>query len=597
MVAKKTPPIKFTGRDFESIKDDLINYAKVYYPETYKDYNEASFGSLLFDMVAYVGDVLSFYVDYQANESFLDSAIETKNILRLAKQMGYKLPGSASSSGICAFYVVVPASDGKPNADLVPALNKGTTLSSNSGTSFILNESVDFSSSDTQVVVAEVDSNGVPTSFAYKIYGEVVSGELATEHIDIGVFEKFMRVKLSGEDITEVVSIFDAQGHEFYEVDYLSQNVVYKIIRNRLADDKEHAPYVLREKIVPRRFVVEHAITGETFLQFGYGSETQLKSAEFPDPSTAVLQTHGKDYYQDDSFDPSLLISTDKFGVVPPAGTLTVTYRKNTTSNVNVAVSAIKKVRNAIIDFPSSTSVDATLANTIKKSVEVENETPITGHVKPLTAAEIRTRAIDTFASQNRAVTKQDYLSLAYRMPAKFGAVKRANIIQDKKSLKRNLNMYIVSENKDGYLIESPTTVKENLKTWLNKYKMVNDTVDILDGNIANIGFEFEIVGVLDKDPNEILAEALNVIRSEYSEHFLFGVPFYISDIYKILNDLPDVIDTTYVKVVNKQCAGYSSSSYDVENNITGDGRFVVVPENVVLEVRYPEKDIIGVIT
>ena len=592
----KRPPIKFTGKDFESIKKELVNYAKVYYPDTYQDFNEASFGSLMLDMVAYVGDILSFYADYQTNESFLDSAVEAKNILRLAKTMGYKLPGAAASSGICAFYVEVPAVSGEPNNDLIPILIKGTTLSSKSGASFILNENVDFTATDAQIVVAEVDSNGVPTSFAFKSYGEVISGELATEFHDIGSYERFLKIKMDDSNISEVISIYDAQGHEFFEVDYLSQNLVYRIIRNRLAADKEHAPYVLREKIVPRRYIVEHTTAGETIIQFGYGSEDLLKTCEFPDPSAAVLQVHSKDYYSDESFDPSLLIKTDKFGVVPSAGTLTIKYRKNATSDVNVSTGAISTISNAILSYPNTTNVDTSTAGTIRNSVQVDNEASIVGQVSALTPAEIRIRAIDAYAAQHRAVTKQDYLSLVYRMPSKLGAVKRANIIQDPKSFKRNLNLYVVSEDRSGDLIKSPQTVKENVKTWLSKYKMINDTIDILDGQIVNIGIEFEIVGVLDMDQNEILTIALNALRDEYADHFIFGQPFYISDVYKVLNDLPEVIDTTSVKITNKRGVGYSSNAYDVEENVSADGRFIVMPDDMVLEIKNPEEDILGVI-
>ena len=181
-------------------------------------------------------------------------------------------------------------------------------------------------------------------------------------------------------------------------------------------------------------------------------------------------------------------------------------------------------------------------------------------------------------------------------MPSKLGAVKRANIIQDPKSFKRNLNLYVVSEDRSGDLIKSPQTVKENVKTWLSKYKMINDTIDILDGQIVNIGIEFEIVGVLDMDQNEILTIGLNALRDEYTEHFIFGQPFYISDVYKVLNDLPEVIDTTSVKITNKRGAGYSSNAYDVEENVSADGRFIIIPDDMVLEIKNPEEDIIGVI-
>jgi len=593
-MAKKTPPINYTSRDFESIKNDLINYAKVYYPETYKDFNEASFGSLLFDMVAYVGDIISFYTDYQVNETFIDSAIETKNILRLAKQLGYKYPGSASSSGICAFYVAVPASAGTPDTTAVPVLKQGTTLSSDSGASFILNEDIDFSSSDTQVVVGEVDASGTPTSFAYKAYGEVISGQYETEFLTIGEFEKFMRIKLGADDITEIVSVFDVDGHEYYEVDYLSQNIVYKSVRNRVSGDKENAPYILREKVVPRRFTVEHTITGETYLQFGYGSNEQLRSDDFPEPSTAVLDMHAKKYYSDSSFDPNLLMKTEKFGIVPPPGAMVVTFRKNSTSDVNVAIGAIANISNPILDFPSGI-IPSTVVS-MRDSIEVSNEEPITGQTKAITVDELRVRAVDAYASQNRAVTKQDYLSLIYRMPASFGSIKRANIVQDKNSFKRNLNLFIISEDENGFLAEASQSLKENLKTWLNKYKMINDTIDILDGKIANIGIEFEVVGNLDKSKIEVLTRATNALKVEYSKSFAFGTPFYVSDVYRVLNELPEVIDTTSVKIVNKRGTGYSTTSYDVSANTTGDKRFIRVPEDVVLEIRYPDQDIIGAV-
>jgi hypothetical protein len=272
-----------------------------------------------------------------------------------------------------------------------------------------------------------------------------------------------------------------------------------------------------------------------------------------------------------------------------------VKYRKNTVADVNVPVGAIKAVNTPVISFNNS-AVSAANITSIRDSIEVDNEEPILGQVKAATVDEIRTRAIDAYASQNRAVTKQDYLSLIYRMPAKFGAVRRANILQDRDSLKRNLNLYIVSENSNGYLTQSPSTVKENLKTWLNKYKMINDTVDILDGRVANIGIEFELVGVLDKNPTEILTKAIAAIKAKYAEKLSFGVPFYISEVYKILNDLPEVIDTTSVKIVDKQGTGYNSNNFDVENNISADGRFIKVPEDVVLEIRYPDQDIIGAV-
>jgi len=171
-MAKK--PISYTSRDFESIKSSLVNYTKRYYSSTFQDFNDASFGALMLDLVSYVGDQLSFYVDYQANESFLDTALEYKNVVSLAKQLGYKPTGAATSTGQCAFYVLVPASTttSGPDTDYFPMLSSGAMLSAEGGAVFTLTENVDFTNQNNEITVARVDPDtGVPTWFAIKAKG------------------------------------------------------------------------------------------------------------------------------------------------------------------------------------------------------------------------------------------------------------------------------------------------------------------------------------------------------------------------------------------------------------------------------------------
>lgn len=183
-MATKKVPINYTSRDFATIKQELVNYAKRYYPETYQDFKEVSFGSLMLDTVAYVGDVLSFYLDYQANESFLDSAAEYKNVLRLSKQMGYNYSGNPSSSGMLDFYLVIPANTTSlgPNVDYLPILKKGSSFTSTNGVTFLLVENVDFGNPANEVAVGRVDpATGVPLSYAVKGSGQVISGKIITE--------------------------------------------------------------------------------------------------------------------------------------------------------------------------------------------------------------------------------------------------------------------------------------------------------------------------------------------------------------------------------------------------------------------------------
>ena len=593
-MVEKRPPIKLTSRDFDSIKQDLVNYAKVYYPDTYRDFNDASFGAMMFDMVAYVGDILSFYVDYQANESFMDSAIEKENVLKLSKQLGYKQPGAASSTGQCAFFITTPADpDGSFNLNNAPILKRGALLTSDGGATFVLNEDVDFSSSTAEVVVATT-TDGVPTAYAIKKYGEVVSGVTETELVSIDSLQKFQKVELSTSDVIEITSVVDSEGNDFFEVEFLSQNTIFEAVKNIDANEADNVPYIMRERLVPRRFVVEYDEDATPTLTFGYGSETSLANNEFPDPSSVILQRTAKNYYSDSSFDPNKILSTDKFGVIPPIGTMTVTYRKNDTDNVNAASFSINQISNANFFFKND--VSATVVDTVQDSIDVENEEPINGQTKEIDIEELRTRAIDSFATQNRAVTRQDYISLIYRMPSKFGKIKRANIVQDKDSFKRNLNLYVVSENTAGNLEATSSTLKNNLKTWLNNYRMMNDTIDILDGKIVNYGIEFELVGKLGVNQNELLADAIERLKDKFSKIQSFGEPLYISEIYKILNDMEDVIDTKNVIITDKTGQNYSSFFYDLEKATSDDGRFVFVPDDVVLELKFPDEDITGVI-
>tara|TARA_R100000008_G_scaffold1821_1_gene1423 strand:- start:20105 stop:21901 length:1797 start_codon:yes stop_codon:yes gene_type:complete len=597
-MTNKRPPINLTSRDFESIKQDLVNYAKVYYPETYQDFNQSSFGAMVFDMVSYVGDMLSFYVDYQTNEMLIDSAIEAENIAKLAKQLGYKYPGASTSTGKCAFYVEVPAQSdeagSQPIASNLPMLKKNTIVTSDGGAAFTLVEDVDFSREDTQIVVGE-DDGKKPVTYAYKAYGDVVSGLIETQTSTITSLSKFLEIEIDDTNVTEIISVIDKDGNEYFEVQYLSQNIVFETLRNFDQNSVEEAPYIIKPKLAARRFVVEHTFDGGTKIKFGSGSETSISNNEFPDPASVIIEKKAKEYYTDDTFDPNKILDSDKLGVLPPVGDITIKYRKNTADNVNVPVGSVSKVSSPIIAYKNS-DVSANIKDKVVSTLEVENEEQITGQVKPVLAEELRVRGLAAFASQNRAVTKDDYISLIYRMPSKFGAVKRANVVRDNDSFKRNLNIFAVSEDKNGFLVSTPSTVKENLKTWLNHYRVMNDTIDIIDGKVVNIGIEFSLISKTEANTTDVLNKAILAIKKRFENKLLMGTPFYISEIYKLLNDITEVVDTKTVKIVNKFGTAYSDTSYDIESNISADGRFVFVPENTVLELRYPDVDIVGVV-
>jgi hypothetical protein len=593
---KELAPIDYTSRDFESLKRDLIEYTKIYYPDTIKDFNDASFASLMFDTVAYVGDILSFYLDYNVNETFMSTATEYENILRHARTLGYKSEGAVAAHGEIDTFIIVPTNETGtgPDTDYIPILRRGTTFSSDTGIQYTLVEDIDFAYPNNQVLVASVnETTGNPTEFAIKSKGQIMSGQLSREVLTVGEFEKFLKIEISTRNITEILSVTDSEGHEYFEVDYLSQNIVFKALKNR-NKDKITTPSILKAVPVPRRYVIERD-GNRTYLQFGYGSDRENVRDAVRHPSEVVLQQHGKDYEVNNYFDPSKILETDKFGIAPTNTSLSVVIRKNNRDNVNSSAGSVNSVSTGVFRFPSAaTSTSAKLS--VKDSLEVTNQEPVLGGVRTTNSQELKRNALDFFASQNRAVTKQDYVSLVYQMPAKFGLIRRCNVLHDNDSFKRNLNLYILMEGTDGFLTKANVTIKQNLKTWLSQHKMINDTIDILDGNVINIGIDFIAVSDIGVNKYDLINICISNLSNKFSRPYDLGEPLYITDIYNIINDTPGVVDVVSVKIKNMSGGSYSELTYGINDNLSPDGRMLITPEDAVIELRYPNKDIKGTI-
>jgi hypothetical protein len=596
-MAKKLQPIDYTSRDFDSIRRDLENFAKRYYPDTYKDFNEASFGSLMLDTVSYIGDILSFYVDYQANESFLETAIEYGNVVKLARQMGFKLNASPSSFGLLTFYIQVPAdtSVGGPDLSYAPVLGQGSLFSSTGGGMYSIIEDVDFARSTNQVVVGTVDSaTGAPTNYIIRAQARAVSGRLNFKEVTIGEFQRFLQVNLETPRVAEVITVTDSEGHEYFEVDNLSQNVIYKAIRNTNTATNNTVRSILKATPVARRFVVERD-GNETFLQFGYGSDSELLSDSVVDPSTVVLQQNGRTYTTDQDFDPTKLISTDKFGIAPANTTLRISFRVNTTNDVNAAVNSIVTVSRPNIAFTNQGSLVQSTRNSVVASLEVTNDEPFVGDISLPSSDELKQRVFGYYATQNRAVTVQDYQSMCYAMPGQYGTIKRAAIVRDFDEFKRNLNIYIISQDSSGKLVTANSTLKNNLRSWILQYKVVNDTVDILDATIANFGINYVVVIDLNANRFTVLNEANAALRTHLLRNqYEIGESLLITDFYKVLQGVDGIIDVVDLEIVGRTGAGYAASSLDYKANLTADGRRILAESNSIFELKYPNVDIKG---
>tara|TARA_A100000172_G_scaffold899_1_gene824 strand:- start:645 stop:2438 length:1794 start_codon:yes stop_codon:yes gene_type:complete len=594
-MSKKNVAINYTSRDFESIRRDLEEFAKRYYPNTYKDFNRASFGSLMLDTVSYVGDILSFYLDYQMNETFLDSAVEYSNVVRLARQLGYKLQTSPSSYGRMTFFVEIPAASSGlgPDSTLTPVLQAGSNFTSTGGGFYTLLEDVDFNKEGNQVVVGSADSTtGAPLTYVIRATGTAVSGRAGTESFAVGSFERFRKVPLGVTNVSNIISVTDSEGNEYFEVDHLSQNVIYKAIRNTTTT-RSTVPNLLKATPVARRFVVE-TINNQTFIQFGYGSDSNDLTNPVVDPTEVVLDLNGRTYTTDADFDPTKLIDTDKFGVGPSDTTLTVQYRFNTTSDVNAAVDTITGIAAANFKFGNQGSLSLANRNSVISSLEATNEEQFVGSVSLPSSEEIRQRAFSHFATQNRAVTAQDYQAICYGMPAKFGMIKRVAIAKDPDEFKRNVNIHVMSENSVGKLIVANSTLKNNLKNWITQYKMISDTVDILDAEIVNFDISYEILIDINANRFDVIGTCSQRLADKFSMKQDIGEPVKITEIYKELQKVDGVVDVTSVDVGLKSGGIYSESNYDFDAALSSDGRMIEAQPNVIFELKYPNVDIKG---
>ena len=591
----RQPAIKYTNRDFDSIRKDLVEHAKRYYSDTYKDFNEASFGSMMVDAVAYIGDMLSFYLDYQANESFLSTANEYQNIIKHGKALGFKADSVPSSYGVVTLYVKVPASTGGFGIDTryLPRLNRGTTFGSTSGTPFLLINDVNFADPKNEITVATVsDSTGLPTEYAVRAFGEVVSGKYGSKTFPVGDFQRFLRIPLREPNLTEILSVRDSEGNRYFEVDYLSQNTIYRPIKN-VGANSDIVPNLLKPFVVMRRFVVERDYRS-TYIQFGHGSDERLANEAILNPDDIALQRHGRDYITDLSFDPTKLIQTDKFGIAPSNTVLTVAYRTNDVASVNAGAGSITGVTRPIVSFSNPSELNNNIKSSIAKSLEVINEEPIVGDITYPSTDEVKRRIFDTFTSQNRAVTAQDYKALIYMMPGKFGSVKRCSVVQDPDAFRRNLNIYVVSEDASGNLAKTNDTIKNNLRNWINQYRMINDTIDVVDARIVNIGVDFTIVAEIERDKFSVVRAAETALRRSFISMNEIGEEINISRIYQILNSTPGVADTADVTILRKTTNRHSIVDISIEEQMSPDGRYLLAPEDVIYEIKFLDSDIQG---
>ena len=598
MSKQKKTPIKYTSRDFDTIRQDLIEHAKRFYPDEWKDFSKSTINSLMIDSVAYVGDVLSFYLDYQANESFLDTAIEFNNVRKHARTLGFKYAGSPSTYGLISIFCMIPANnDGTaPDLTYMPILQQGATFSSTNGGNFILTEDVNLGDLNNDIVAARFDNTtGATTFFAVKAFGQISSGLFSRATVDLtnSSFERFRRVRIGGDDVVEVTSVVDSDGNKYYEVDNLSQEVIFEETTNRNAT-AEGVRSILKPFSAARRFVMEQDDTG-TYLQFGFGSEDSDEE-DLVEPSKVAMQMHGKTYVSNFRFDPSKLVGTSKLGLSPSGTKLTILMKTNDSNSANASSNTVTKVQIARFKFLNELTLDQAKKNSVIVSLEITNEEPIVGATEQITTEELKQRAKGYYTTQSRAVTRQDYESMIYNMPNKFGIIKRVSVVSDPSATNRRMAIYVISEDQNGNLVTAGSSLKTNMKNWISQYKAINDVVDIFDAKIVNFGLDYKVVLDTRFKAINIVGKCTTALREYFSNQLYIGEPIYITRLYSILSKVEGVADVKTVKVMQKRGSDYSSVNINFDDALSADGTYIMTPKNAIMELKYPNRDIKGTI-
>jgi hypothetical protein len=651
--------LSYVGKDFETLKQNLVDFTKTYFPNSYSDFSEASPGTIFIDQAAAIGDMLSFYQDVQLKESMLAHATEKKNIVSIAQSMGYK--PKVTSPAVCevTVYQLVPDDGtGIPDDRYFLRIKDGMEIESTSNSSIIFRttDAVDFTiSASREVEVYERLNTGVPSKYLISKKVKAISAQEVSTTITMGSDTDYPSITLSDSNIIQIISVMDDDNNTYYEVPYLAQESVFVEKPNTQYNSDQFSqsgevPYILEVQKVPRRFSVKVNSDNTMDLQFGSGDVTMPDERILPNPKNVGLGLANSVNRLNQGIDPSNFLKTNTFGIAPAGRTLTIKYLVGGGVTSNINQNDLTKIRKIEFDDDLLSIPTELLAsyNDTKSSIAVENLIAATGGRGSESIEEIRQNALATFGSQNRAVTRQDYIVRALSMPERYGSVAKVyvspdgeidnnspasilanpkniteftNLVDSIKGLPKQdiqkelvkyltqkktniaevnnpfaINMYILGYDENKKLTNLNQAIKENLKTYLGEYRMITDAVNMINGFIVNIGVDFEIICYSNYNKREVVTQCLTELQSYFDiDNWTFNKPINISEIELILANIEGVMSVPSVKISNL-CGGdgnYSTNRYNIDEATKGK---IVYPslDPCVFEVKYPNKDIKG---
>jgi len=603
--------INYINKDFSEYRAQLINYSKAYFPSTYTDFTETSPGMMFIEQAAYVGDVLSFYLDNQIQENYVQYARQNNNLFDMAYMFGYKPTVTSLATTDIDFYQIVPskvsASQYVPDYDYALYVNANTQISTRAGnpTTFTIEDPLDFSVSSsgnpTAVSIAQITS-GNPSQYLLKKTIKGFSGTINTTQYTFGAPEEFPTIEITAGNIAGIVDIVDSDGNIWYEVDYLGQDLVYDGIKNTNINEPNNyasgsdTPYILQTKLVQNRFATRFLNETTLQIQFGSGNPNDTTEEIIPNPLNVGL---GLPFQQNKlmaAYSPTNFIFTNTYGVAPTNTTLTVRYYTGGGVSSNILANTLTNPNTNTIQFIKG-GLNATLATTTFNSIATNNPIAASGGSDGDSIQEIRNNIISNFGSQQRNVTADDYLVRTLSMPAKYGTISKA-ITQkpNAESANTTLDIFVLSQDVNNNLATASNPLKGNLKTYLNQSRMIGDTINIKDAFIINIGINFEIITLPNYNNSQVLERCIIALQNYFNlDRWQINQPILLNPISVLLDEIEGVQTVKKVKFSNLvgESKGYSKYAYDIEG-ATQNGTIFPSLDPSIFEVKYPNTDIKG---
>jgi hypothetical protein len=615
--------ISYLGKDFGQFRKNLIDFTKQYFPQTYTDFDKSSPGMIFIELASYVGDVLSFYADTNLKESFLEYASERANIVNLAQSLGYKPNNSVPAYVNLDVYQLLPAINSGSN--VAPDFNYGLTIKpgfrvkqNNGSATFRTLDTIDFrfsSSFDpTEVTVYETDdTTKQPIYYLLKKSVQAVSGQVKTATYTFTTPVPYDKVVLPDLNIIDVISIQESDGDNWYQVPYLAQDTIFEEVPNLLENDPDlyqyrpNSPSLLKLRKTSKRFVTKFRTDGKMEIQFGAGVSDNNDEEIIPNPDNVGNGLAGFRKNVDVDIDPSNFLYTRAYGQAPSNTTLTITYTIGNGISDNVGVNTLTEVEFVEYNDNVNSVNNGGLVNFVKSTLAVNNTVPAAGAKTADSTDDIKNNAMSYFATQNRLVTRDDYIIRSYSMPAKYGSVAKAYIVPDDQLSQREyieqripnplaLNMYVLGYNSNKQLIELNQAIKENLKTYLNYYRILTDAVNIKDAFIINIGIDFEISVLPNYNSNEILLKCIDAVKQQFNiDKWQINQPIIKSDVTNMIGNIKGVQSVIGVTIKNLYDSdlGYSGNVYDL-TTATKSGVIYPSLDPSIFEVKFPDQDIRG---